>query len=63
MNLKSLDKRVRVLLSGVKGAYVEGVLHELMGTKAVLPQYFVVLDNGTVRDLRNDNYYVVEDEE
>jgi len=41
----------------------QGELMELTSTSAVLPQYYAVMDEtGLVRDLRNDNYSIVEPE-
>ena len=59
MALKPLNKRVRIFLKGQPD--LTGALYELEGYSNVLPQYFAVLDDGTERDLRNDNYCVTDD--
>jgi hypothetical protein len=60
LEFKSLDKRVRIFSMADKP---EGDLYELVSTKAILPQNFAKLDDGSMRDLRNDNYGVIDPEE
>jgi hypothetical protein len=38
----------------------EGDLLEMKSTTAVLPQYYADLDDGSIRNLNNDNYSIVE---
>ena len=40
-----------------------GELFELISTSAVLPQYYARMEDGQLRDLRNENYSVYEPEE
>jgi len=56
----SQDKHVKVNSLADKPI---GELFELVTTSAVLPQYFARMEDGALRDLRNDNYAVVDLEE
>lgn len=58
MHLKPLNKRVQIHRKGKEG--IKGDLYELVGYHSVLPQYFAILDDGSERDLRNDNYSLME---
>ena len=40
-----------------------GELFEMTSTRAVLPQYFARMEDGKLRDLRNDNYSVYDPED
>ncbi len=57
--LKSLNVRIRIHHEGPNE--LQGVLHERVDTTAILPQYFIVFDDGRVRDLCDDNFSVVND--
>lgn len=57
---KSLDARIRIFGLAEE---LQGDLYELVNTTAVLPQHFALLEDGKMRDLRNDNYAVIDPEE
>ena len=57
-SLLPLNKRIRIIRPNQPDLF--GWLHELTGYSNVMPQHFAILDDGTERDLRNDNYAVVE---
>ena len=58
---KSLGKRVAIKLA--VDDVIHGELHEQVSPKTILPQFFAKLEsNGQMCDLRNDVYWIVEDE-
>jgi hypothetical protein len=59
MTFKNLGKRVAVKLR--EGVYLEGQLCELV-CSSILPQHFLLKEDGEYFDLRNSNYNVIEEE-
>ena len=55
---KFLERRVGI--NSLAGA-PEGELYEMVKTTSILPQYFAKLDDGELLDLRDHNYFVLED--
>ena len=60
MSFRNLGKRVAVKLR--EGVYIEGQLCELV-CSSILPQYFLLKEDGEYFDLRNSNYHVIEEDQ
>lgn len=56
---KALGERVAVRLGD--DDYIHGDLMVRTDTTAILPQYFAQMENGEMRDLRQEEFTILED--